>query len=284
MLHRSIGDDFFQGVDPLVKPRAEQADRPVAAEHHALGAEAVEALIDDRREFVGRPVRGGVGDDAGDFADGVGLISQLGHGCGPRLGLVARLGASTLILRQEGFGVRGAAVVDDEPCVGAALDQFECIVQLGRLDGDFKMFAEFAKQLHGLDELRLQTKAVRRGFHQAAQALDVWIIAVGSDVVSEAVILGSAGNDAGDGWVTGIFRNLGDKFGLVVVLFRDDIDLEVDCLDDIQPLGGSEIIGQVETALEYRRGFVHPRELEAVEIPQVLMSVDDGELFVAATV
>ena len=34
----------------------------------------------------------------------------------------------------------------------------------------------------------------------------------------------------------GIFRNLGDKFGLVVVLFRDDIDLEVDCLDDIQPL------------------------------------------------
>ena len=197
---------------------------------------------------------------------------------------MARLGASALILRQEGLGVRGAAAVDDEPCVGAALDQFECIVQLGQLNGDFKMFAEFAKQLHGLDELRLQTKAVRRGFHQAAQALDVWIIAVGSDVVSEAVILGSAGNDAGDGWVMGIFRNLGDKFGLVVVLYQADIDLKVDCLDDIQLLGGSKIIGQVETTLEYRRGFVHPRELEAVEIPQVLMSVDDGELLVAATV
>ena len=55
MLHRSIGDDLFQGVEPLVKPRAEQADRPVAAEHHALGAERLEELTQARLEItVGR--------------------------------------------------------------------------------------------------------------------------------------------------------------------------------------------------------------------------------------
>ena len=95
-------------------------------------------------------------------------------------------------------------------------------------------------------------------------------------VFFEPFIFRAPGNNPGDGRVFWIFRNLCDKPCLVILLRWDHVDFEVDGLHDIQSLGRLEIIPQAEAAIKNRRSFAEPGEPEAVEVPQVLVGIDDG--------
>ena len=67
-----VADDLAQRVEPLPVAGAQRADRPVAAEHHAVRTEHVERVVDDRRQVVERPLaRRRRGDDARDLHDHV---------------------------------------------------------------------------------------------------------------------------------------------------------------------------------------------------------------------
>jgi len=74
----AVGDDLFQRLRPAAVGGvcAEQADRPVPTKYDPIRAEAVEAVVDRRRQVGGGPAGAGAGDDAGDFADGVGQRGQ----------------------------------------------------------------------------------------------------------------------------------------------------------------------------------------------------------------
>src|SRR5438874_171822 len=68
--------DGCMGLGPLAIRGLQRADGPIAGEHDALGAEAVERVIDDRRKIVRRPAFARLHDDAGDFADDVAQSGQ----------------------------------------------------------------------------------------------------------------------------------------------------------------------------------------------------------------
>ena len=54
----TIGDDCRERIDPLAIGCGECADRPVATEDDAIGAELVHHVVNDRREVVGLPRAG----------------------------------------------------------------------------------------------------------------------------------------------------------------------------------------------------------------------------------
>src|SRR5438128_1288476 len=56
LVRRAAGNDLLQGSDPLAEWRAVETNGPVAAKYDAAGAERVEAVVDDRRQIVRRPL------------------------------------------------------------------------------------------------------------------------------------------------------------------------------------------------------------------------------------
>ena len=64
-------NQLVRRLHPSTEIGGECADRPVAAPHHALPAEACDHVLDERTEVVNGPRRGGVGYDTRHLARNV---------------------------------------------------------------------------------------------------------------------------------------------------------------------------------------------------------------------
>jgi hypothetical protein len=67
-----------------------------------------------------------------------------------------------------------------------------------------------------------------------------------------------------------------DVLGLLAVLSRIDGNFHVNGLDDIQPARRLQVVGGQKTSSQQGVSG-HPRHAKAVQIPQVLVRVDDRQ-------
>ena len=109
-----------------------------------------------------------------------------------------------------------------------------------------------------------------------AKALDVGAVLKLRDVFLETVGRRPAGDHRTNHRIVGALAQLDDVFRLGFLLRRIDVHFHVDALDDVQSLGGLEVIGH-EVVLGEGRPFRDPRELELLDVPEVLVCVDDGD-------
>ena len=152
LLRTPRADDFFEGVHPLCIGGLERADRPVAAEDNAVGAEAVETIVDDRCEIGRFPSLGlGGDDDAGNLADHIVPLGQFPHAPLP--------GVDRLFV---GAGhIHVAAMIENKPRLWALIDQLHRVNHLATAHAQVVAEIHVAQQLHVFDELRLQAQPGR---------------------------------------------------------------------------------------------------------------------------
>src|SRR5262245_41186518 len=252
--------------NPFAISGRQRADRPVAAEHHALRAEDVEHVIDDRRQVVGGPLallrRG---DDARYLADEV---------LPPRQRLDVALPAAVILIRYRLV----AAMIQDEARPRTGVDQLARVAQLGGANADVEAQPDLAEMAHSFHKLRLQTVTGRGAglVDHLANPLDLRASLELTDVALESRIGRPAGDDRGDRRRFPRLAHLDEVIGLGLLHLDVDVHLHVDRLDNVEAGGGLGVFLRSIAVFEWMAGG-HPVHLEPGQVPQVLVRVDDGK-------
>src|SRR6185437_6896350 len=117
LLRAAAVDNRCQRLEPLLERRRLRTDRPIAAEHHAIGTEYLQCVLDDRRQIVGRPaLRRGRHDDTGYLAHHIFAFGNGGDVLFP-LRTIFRLHVAV------------AAMIEDKPRIGTFIDQLRRVQQ-----------------------------------------------------------------------------------------------------------------------------------------------------------
>jgi hypothetical protein len=242
---------------PRVLP-GHQTHRPIRSEHAALDAEARDDVVDVRLQRLlrpRRPVR--FRDQAADLATHVRRLRQLADLRGPRFPLrVADLGL--------------AAVVEDEAHVGSFRDEFDRRWQLARVDEDVVGEVERGELADAVDEIVVREEAVVGfGLRDVADADGFRVAGEIREVELDVGLLQvDPANDAAHERRRA--REVEQEAVLVEALPRLDRDTAVEALGLQQRL---EIDGQ-EVLADAGHGFVDPRVVARVVLPEVLVRVD----------
>jgi hypothetical protein len=96
------------------------------------------------------------------------------------------------------------------------------------------------------------------------------------DVGGEVVGGGAAADDCGDGGRAAAPAQVDNILGFCQALVGRDGDLHVHRAHHVQPVGGLQVVGHRIVAVQNVARAVEPREAEALEVPEVLVGVDDG--------
>jgi len=269
-------EDLVECGDPREEWRSQEADGPVAAEDYSIGAECIEAVVDDWGEVIGGPAFGGASDDSGDLASNVFLGCERFDIAPPLVGVMAGGSARLGRWSSECGWVGIPAMVENEMGLGDGADEAQRIGQFAGADAEVEHQSAFTEGADTTNEIGLQAipRRGRLAVEHLPDPFDRWLRGDVVEILRELGIIGSTSNDgrASDG--TGLGDQLEQMSRFGAVIGRSDIDFHIDRFD-LQAGCRRAIFGDFILLAEDFGGFFDPRGSDPRAVPKVLVRIED---------